>query len=392
MARPEPESPTPNDATAIPDELGVKLLCEICSEYGIPWPWQGSPAVKRQAFELRDGQVLSGLKWGTEAPELVLLHGGRQSAHAWDAVALALDRPLLALDLPSHGHSDATKDGVHDPATLAATIAEVMDQVAPSAEAVCGASLGGLAGISLCASRPDLVRRLVLVDVTPGITTKRPAQSAETEAGDHSFASFAVLLQRLRESQPTRSEASLRRSILFNAMQTMDGSWIWRHDRHPRRHPRRSAFDQLWSQLDSVRAPTMLVRGMRSAMVDTADEAELARRLECLRVERLDDAGHSVPTDQPVALAALIESFLGARTAPYPSSRETIGHRSERAYGSFVIIESGRPSAAREASRSRSQPEPLKLAATPSEEQPSLPEGAATPHSSCPDDRSVYTG
>ena len=39
-------------------------------------------------------------------PNSVLLHGGGQNAHTWDTVALALDRPLLAVDLPGHGHSD----------------------------------------------------------------------------------------------------------------------------------------------------------------------------------------------------------------------------------------------------------------------------------------------
>ena len=44
---------------------------------------------------------------GEAPPELVLLHGGAQNAHTWDTVALALRRPLVAIDLPGHGHSDS---------------------------------------------------------------------------------------------------------------------------------------------------------------------------------------------------------------------------------------------------------------------------------------------
>ena len=292
------------DCCSAHDELG--MFDEICLEYNIPWR---GIAVRRKSFVLSDGITISGLLWGEAAPEFVLLHGGKQTAHTWDAVALALNRPLLALDLPSHGHSDATASGIHDPSTLAASIAEVMDQAAASAEVVCGMSLGGLAGIALSAERPDLVRRLVLVDVTPGITTKRPPHSSEVEGSTSSFPSFDHLLVRMQKMYPSRSRASLRRTILFNTVQRDDGSWIWRHDRHPRRHPRRSAFDRLWEQLDSVRAPTMLVRGMNSKMVDSSDESELARRVPDLRVEHLPEAGHSVQADQPVALAALLESF-----------------------------------------------------------------------------------
>ena len=106
------------------------------------------------SIRLSDGRLLSALRWGDGSPELVLLHGGAQNAHTWDTVALALGRPLLALDLPSQGHSDAARDGVHDPASLAADVAEAIGKAAPSAELLCGLSLGGLVLISLTAAQP----------------------------------------------------------------------------------------------------------------------------------------------------------------------------------------------------------------------------------------------
>ena len=63
------------------------------------------PPVTRTSFTLADGQTVSALAWGDAQPELVLLHGGGQNAHTWDTLALALRRPLLAVDLPGHGHS-----------------------------------------------------------------------------------------------------------------------------------------------------------------------------------------------------------------------------------------------------------------------------------------------
>ena len=66
----------------------------------------------------------------------------------------------------------------------------------------------------------------------------------------------------------------------------------------------------MWEALGALKAPCLLVRGMRSSsVVDDADEAELRARLPTARVERLD-AGHSVQGDAPVALAQVIASFL----------------------------------------------------------------------------------
>ena len=89
----------------------------------------------------------------------MLIHGGAQNAHTWDTVALALGRPLLAPDLPGHGHSDSPAPGVGTaPSANAADLAPVVERWAPDAALVVGMSLGGLTAIALAAARPDLVR------------------------------------------------------------------------------------------------------------------------------------------------------------------------------------------------------------------------------------------
>ena len=89
------------------DEFG--LFHENAQEFGIAF--DAPPLVRRVAVEVSDGYALSALTWGSEPPEVVLLHGGAQNAHTWDTVAMALDRPLVAIDLPNHGHSDGGHDG-----------------------------------------------------------------------------------------------------------------------------------------------------------------------------------------------------------------------------------------------------------------------------------------
>ena len=89
------------------DEFG--LFHENAAEYGLPY--DGPPEVRRVDVEVSPGRAVSSLVWGSGPPELVLVHGGAQNAHTWDTVALALGRPLLAVDLPGHGHSDGGPDG-----------------------------------------------------------------------------------------------------------------------------------------------------------------------------------------------------------------------------------------------------------------------------------------
>ena len=85
------------------------MFHENAEEYGIAY--NGPPGVRRESVALDDGRHLSALIWGDGPPEYVFLHGGAQNAHTWDTVALALKRPLVAIDLPGHGHSEAGRDG-----------------------------------------------------------------------------------------------------------------------------------------------------------------------------------------------------------------------------------------------------------------------------------------
>ena len=106
--------------------------------------------------------------------------------------------------------------------------------------------------------------------------------------------------------------ASLRRGILHNAEQRSDGSWVWRYRRffEPDRRGSFPRFAEMWDAISAMQAPLMLIRGMRSAVVDDEDEAELLRRRPTARVAHVPEAGHSVQGDAPVALARLIEGFV----------------------------------------------------------------------------------
>ena len=176
-------------------------------------------------------------------------------------------------------------------------------------------SLGGVTSIALADAHPDLVRALVLVDITPGVTGGKADHILAFVNGPESFASFDEILERTIQFNPTRSVASLRRGILHNAEQRDDGSWVWRYARHrtnlPQPAERGAEFGTLWDTISTLKVPLMLVRGMRpQSVVDDADEAELLRRYPTARVEHVEEAGHSVQGDTPLELAALIQSFV----------------------------------------------------------------------------------
>ena len=301
MGVPEPEAY---------DEFG--LFHENAAEYGLPY--EGPPEVRRVDVEVSTGRAVSSLLWGSGPPDLVLVHGGAQNAHTWDTVALALGRPLLAVDLPGHGHSDGGPEGSVSAGSNGRDLATVIAELAPDARGVVGMSLGGISSIALAAAAPELVRALVLVDITPGVNAEKAAPVTNFVNGPASFDSFDELLDRTIEHNPGRSESSLRRGILHNAVQREDGSWVWRYARFrtdavpgASGHP---DFGDWWEAISALTVPILLVRGLAWSVVDDADVAELLRRQPTATVIGVEGAGHSIQGDRPIELARILSDFF----------------------------------------------------------------------------------
>lgn len=259
-----------------------------------------------------DSGPISALKFGDAAPRVVFLHGGGQNAHTWDTVIVGLGEPALAIDLPGHGRSAWREDQDYGPKRNAEAIAPVIREHAPDAELVVGMSLGGLTALRL-AVETDLVRRLVLVDVTPSAPERHTQMTDEQKgtvalvAGDRIFPSFEAMLEKTIAAAPHRDRESLRRGVFHNAKRLEDGTWTWRYD-----EMRNGAgFEGLWDDVPRLTVTTTLVRGARSFFVNDDDAAEFARRAPGFKdVHIVEDAGHSVQSDQPLKLIEILSAVL----------------------------------------------------------------------------------
>ena len=281
------------------------LLSENAEQAGVTGPL---PPVRR----VEVGGI-SALRWGEESPRVVFFHGGGQNAHTWDTVIVGLGVPALAVDLPGHGHSSWREDGDYSPQHNAAAVAPVISELAPDADLVVGMSLGGLTGIGLGAIAPQLVRELVLVDVTPSAMKRVTEMTKEQQGtvalmqGDREFPSFEAILDITTAAAPHRDRKSLRRGVFHNTKQLDSGAWTWRWDTI-REFP---DFDGLWDDVAALTAPIRLVRGGTSGFVTNEDSDELARRAQQFRgLQVVENSGHSVQSDQPLVLIEILRGVL----------------------------------------------------------------------------------
>ena len=291
------------------------MLKENADEAGIPW--KGMPIVKREFFTTSEGFSISGILWGDETPQVVFIHGGAQNAHTWDTVALALDVPLLALDLPGHGHSEWRPKCDYTPFVLSAQAAEAITYWAPKAEAIVGMSLGGLTALCIAADHPQLVKRLGIVDVTPGTDRAKAEPIINFVSGPEVFESFEEILTRTIEHNPTRSETSLRRGVLHNSHEIEDGKWSWRYDvgrawkdKNNEHDSEPIDFSELWNKVSEIKVPLHLWLGGAWSVVGDEDVEKMRSFQKEMVIKKVEGAGHSIQGDKPLELKELIKNLL----------------------------------------------------------------------------------
>lgn len=268
------------------------------------------PNARRVDVEVGDALV-SSLSYGDEAPRVVLLHGAGLNAHTWDATVLALGEPALAIDLPGHGDSSWRDDADYSPRAIAPALIRMIEQEAAAPVVLVGQSLGGMTAATIAADRPDLVGRLVLVDITPAIDQGGPAMLRKFYERQE-FADREELLDYAVSFGLGGEREQARRGVRLNSRVREDGVVEWKHhfariaaqalrDDPDAAATRRSAG---WADLEAVRAPVTLVRGARG-FVDADAAALFGEHLPSAEILVLD-APHNVQEVAPRELADVI--------------------------------------------------------------------------------------
>lgn len=269
-----------------------------------------------ERFVAANGLSLRCLDWGAEdganGEVLLLLHGLRDGAREWDAIAPALRRHgrVLALDQRGHGESDRPATG-YAPEDYADDLAAVCDALGLDRAVPIGHSLGGRVALTFAARFPERVARLALIDIgaagRPGTVA---AAVAALEAGYGPFPDEGAALQALVGAR-FAPNAATRAYVRHNLRRLPDGRLGWRYDLRAAIETIRLGRDRdYWNELERIDAPTLLIRGERSDVLARGEAERMASTLRRGALVEIPGVGHLIPQLRPDALAAALTAWL----------------------------------------------------------------------------------
>ncbi len=295
-----------------------RLLLASAADLGIPH----APAVPYRSHNIVLRRMrFHFLEWGApDAPPIVLLHGGHQSAHSWDLVSLYLARRyrVLALDQRGHGDSEWARDVEYTNHAMSLDAEAFIDALELQRPLLMGHSMGGRNAMLLTRRNPSLLRALVVVDVGPELSDRGRQVIAGFVRANEEFDDLEHFVRNVQQYDPYRSREHIERTVKYNMLQRADGKYVSKCDSNPRRIGLVRNTGPLENiTLDDARAfdlPVLLVRGADSRIL-TADAAERFRdALPNGTLVTVANCGHNVHGQNTKGFIEAIGPFLDQAT------------------------------------------------------------------------------
>ena len=238
-------------------------------------------------------------------------------------MARRLNRRVVAPDHRGHGRSDhVAPGGFYHFFDYVSDVDHVVRHLGGRVDLV-GHSMGGSIACLYAATRPETVRRLVLIEgLGPEDASHRRVAQAQTFLAHRRtpprhtrMASVDEAAERMRRSIPSL-DLSRARELAGRVTRPLpdEEGLVWRWDAlHRSRSPRTFETDVFITFLQAIEAPTLVLHGQHS----TLHLADVARRVSAIAnaEERTLDGGHNLHHDAPQRLADEIAEFLARENA-----------------------------------------------------------------------------
>ena len=289
-------------------------LCESAKDLGIGHAdgvryVSRNVVVRHQRFHL--------LEWGDPSlPTLLFLHGGNQSAHSWDLVSLHLaDRfHIIAPDQRGHGDSEWARDADYSSHAMAADAHAILSHFNIDQPIVIGHSMGGMNTLRLALEKPDLLDRLVLVDVGPELSEAGAKTIRNFVVDNREFDDLEDFIQNVQKYDPYRSREHIERTVKYNLLERADGKYISKRDHGPRlatTQMQREQSDRFFlSDASAISQPTLVIRGADSNLFSPEAAQRFAEALPQGQLKTVSDSGHNVHGQNTSGFIAALIPFL----------------------------------------------------------------------------------
>ncbi len=239
---------------------------------------------------------------------IVILHGLLGSLDNWQTLARAFAKTHTVFTIDQRNHGRSEHDDKMDYSILANDVAEFMNNQWIYDANIIGHSMGGKTAMQLALDFPELVNKLIVVDIAP-----------KKYIGNH-LPLFDAMMSLDLKNLNNREEANsilkskipndnIRLFLLKNLTRKKEGGYRWKPNLVAIVENYQNILENVTGDIPSD-IPTLFIKGGKSDYIQKLDYETIKSFFSDSKIETIEGTGHWVHAEQPKQLTKLILDFL----------------------------------------------------------------------------------
>lgn len=240
---------------------------------------------------------------------VIILHGLFGSSDNWMTFGKALGEKHHVYMIDQRNHGRSPWHDRFDYESMAGDIADFIRRHQIEQPAIIGHSMGGKAAMNLAVNHPDLISRLVIIDIAP---KAYPVHHDKILEGLKSLSLDSIQSRGEADKQLAVfiPELGVRQFLLKNLYRREEGGFAWRMNLAVIQNYIENVGEVLQSGAVFDK-PALFIRGEHSNYILDEDESIIAEHFPNYRLETIAGAGHWVQAEKPMELMGVLNNFVG---------------------------------------------------------------------------------
>ena len=253
-------------------------------------------------------RVLGDEAGGAHKKPLFILHGLFGSSDNWQTLAkkLADQYVVYLVDQRNHGHSPHAEDFNYD--LMAADFYTLVTDLNLSKVNVIGHSMGGKTVINFANKHPELIDKMIVVDISQ---KQYPMHHEQILEGLNAINLSEIKTRGNADKVLAKyvPELSVRQFLLKNLYWVEKGQLGWRINIPVLSREIHQIIAEI--KIDTIAVDTLFIRGGRSNYILESDYAEIKEKFTHSEIYSIEESGHWIHAEAPAEFYRVVTNFLG---------------------------------------------------------------------------------
>lgn len=262
-----------------------------------------------------DGVKLHVTQLKRGSPTCIFVHGLGEGAFVWENLcnSISSDCSIITIDLRGHGESDWDPQAKYSSESYLTDVGNIIEALKLDDILLIGHSLGGNLSIAITKRLTELVNGLIIIDSSPSISGYMNEYMLREFQQEHKgYSSVESYFKIIHEKRPLPTERTLRQFAQGALRKADDGLYYLKRDPALGSDENWEVGDtvNIWTELDRISCPVLLLRGAGSAVLQKPEAERLAREFRSCDYLNIPMSGHSIMLDNPDDLAKHVNHFI----------------------------------------------------------------------------------